>query len=89
MRLPLPVQIQPHTLYRIKLQASEDQFTTYIDGKVVDTWTDRRLNRGGAGFFAPKGEEFTIRWVTIVDRDRLLSRLVSNLSMLAPLRKPY
>ncbi|MGH9632024.1 MAG: hypothetical protein ACRD7E_27280, partial [Bryobacteraceae bacterium] len=89
VRVPLPVQMHAQKSYRIKLIAAGEQFTTYINGKVVDTWTDSRLNRGGVGFFARKGDQFTVRSVSIVDRDRVLSRIISNLSLLAPLRKPY
>jgi hypothetical protein len=75
VRLPIPVQIRPDTLYRVRMRVKGDQFVTSIDGQIVDTWRDRRLRRGGIGFLAEKGELANVRWVSLSEPDGFFSRL--------------
>jgi hypothetical protein len=85
VRLPIPVPVRPDTLYRVRMRIKGDQFVTSVDGQVVDTWRDRRLRRGGIGFFAEKGEQATIRWVSLSEPDGFFSRLFAMGFIVHPL----
>lgn len=75
-RLPLPISIRPDTLYHVQMSIRGNQFTTRVNGQIVDTWTDNRLKRGGVGFFADKGEASSIHWVDVrEEREGIFSRL--------------
>lgn len=85
VRLPIPVAMRPDTLYRIRMRVKGDQFTTSVDGQVVDTWRDRRLRRGGVGFFSERGETASVRWVSLSEPDGFLSRLLAMGFIVHPL----
>ncbi|MBM3763498.1 MAG: hypothetical protein FJW36_25095 [Acidobacteria bacterium] len=75
-RLPLPISIRPDTLYHVQMSIRGNQFTTKVNGQVVDSWTDSRLKRGGVGFFSDKGESSAIHWVDVrEEREGIFSRL--------------
>ncbi|WP_031500732.1 hypothetical protein [Bryobacter aggregatus] len=78
LRLPLPIAIQPDTLYHVQMSVRGDQFITKVNGQVVDSWKDNRLKRGGIGFFSDKGETASIHWVDVrEERDGIFNRLFS------------
>lgn len=74
-RIPLPVPIRSDSLLRIRMEVRGETFTTSIHGQVADFWTDRRLSRGGIGFFSGKGEQSRIRWVEVSHQYDILGRL--------------
>jgi hypothetical protein len=65
IELPLPPAVLDETFYHVKVNVKGAYFVTSINGQVVDSWYDRRLTRGGVGFFADKGEVAAIRWVSV------------------------
>jgi hypothetical protein len=75
VRLPIPVSIRAETLYRVRMRVKGDQFVTSVDGQVIDSWRDRRLRKGGVGFFAERGEQANVRWVSLSEPDSFFSRL--------------
>lgn len=83
---PVPLVLREDTLYRVVVSVRGSNFNTTINGKMVDTWSDRRLASGGIGFFAERGEVATLRWVTISHRDDLLGRMLSHLSFISPMQ---
>lgn len=84
--LPLPMVLRSDTLYRVLVSVRGDTFSTTVNGQMVDTWTDSRLRSGGVGFFTDRGEEATLRWVTVSDRDNFVGRVLSYLGFLAPIQ---
>lgn len=82
----VPLVLREDTLYRVVVAVRGSNFSTTINGKMVDTWSDRRLAAGGVGFFAERGELATLRWVTISHRDDLLGRMLSHLSFITPIQ---
>jgi len=78
--LPLPLVVRGDTLYEVKVNVAGSQFTTSINGQLVDTFADRRLTSGGVGFFTEAGESARLRWVRVAHNDDLLGRLCSYLS---------
>lgn len=80
--LPLPVTPSAKTLLHVRQEIRGAQFTTYLDGAIVDTWSDSSLARGGVGFFADPGESADIRWVEVAQNDDNMGRLCSYLASL-------
>ena len=80
IQLPLPVTGRAKTMFHVREEIRGAQFTTYLDGRLVDTWSDSSLARGGVGFFADPGETAYIRWVDVAHQDDPLGRLCSYLS---------
>jgi hypothetical protein len=83
--LPLPMVIRNDTLYRVLLTVKGDNFSTAVNGQMVDTWYDNRLPLGGIGFFSDKGELASLRWVTVTHRDNILGRMLSYIGFWAPI----
>jgi hypothetical protein len=73
--LPLPMPIKGDTLYRVRMEVRGDTFTTYVQGQVVDNFTDDRLATGGIGFFTPSGDRTLLRWVEVSYQYDFLGRL--------------
>jgi len=78
--LPLPMSIKGDTLYRVRMDVKGDTFTTYVQGQVVDSFTDSRLPRGGIGFFSPKGDQTYLRWVEVSYQYDFLGRFCALLA---------
>jgi hypothetical protein len=74
-QLPLPMQLQKGTFYKVRVHIKGDRFVTSVNGAVVDTWTDRRLRAGGVGFFTDAGEEASIMAVRVSEDRSLIERL--------------
>ncbi|MBI4890157.1 MAG: hypothetical protein HY821_05990 [Acidobacteria bacterium] len=84
VELPLPAMLQAKKNYRIAMMAVGDHFTTLIDGRVVDEWTDGRLKKGGVGFFSDEGESAGIQWANFRERKGVLSGLFTAALILPP-----
>lgn len=87
-RLPLPVIIQPDTVYKIQLSVRGNTFSTAVNGQVVDAWSDDRLKQGGVGFFADPGERATIAWAAVTNQDTALGRMLSYFGFWLPAPVP-
>ena len=79
IQLPLPVTATAKTMFRVRQEIRGHQFTTYLDGRVIDTWSDASLPSGGFGFFADPGETAYIRWVDVAYQDDTLGRICAYL----------
>ncbi|MDX2151838.1 MAG: hypothetical protein SFV54_13955 [Bryobacteraceae bacterium] len=84
-RLPIPLKLSRDTVYRVKVNVRGDRFRTWINGQVVDSWADKRIARGGVGFFSEKGEQAGLKWVRVANQDSLLARMLSFATVVAPL----
>ncbi len=76
----VPMEAQPDTLYRVRLELDGDDFSLGIQGQMVDTWSEPRLPRGGVGFFTAHGEESRIRWIALTHQYDMLGRLCAYLA---------
>lgn len=72
--------VQKDTLYRATLSVHGETFLLGLQGKIVDTWSEPRLLRGGIGFFAARGEESRLRWVQVTHQYDMLGRLCAYLA---------
>ncbi len=79
-RLPLPMNAitANATLFHIELKVRGQQFTTFLNGQNIDSWSDSRLKKGGVGFFSEAGEVAAIHWVNVdEERPGLLGHVLS------------
>ena len=74
-----PINARPDMLYRVSLIVRDDTYLLALQGKVVDTWSEPRLKRGGIGFFSTRGEESRVRWVQVTHQYDILGRLCAYL----------
>jgi len=75
-----PIEARPDMLYRVSMDVHGDTFLLAVQGKVVDSWSEPRLERGGIGFFSPRGEESRLRWVQVTHQYDMLGRLCAYLA---------
>ena len=75
-----PINARPDELFRVSLNVHDDTFLLALQGKIVDTWSEPRLPRGGIGFFASRGEESRLRWVQVTHQYDMLGRLCAYLA---------
>ncbi|HET8546919.1 MAG TPA: hypothetical protein VFL57_02905 [Bryobacteraceae bacterium] len=86
--LPLPATVRPDTTYRLKINVRRDQFTTYLNGQVIDTWADQTLRTGGVGLFSDPGESSLVSWASLSSRDGALGQFMSYFGFWTPVRPP-
>jgi hypothetical protein len=82
---PLRMTLRRDTLYRVQMFVKGQDFTTTVNGQMVDSWSDNRLRAGGIGFFADGGEQASLRYVQVTDKDNVVGRLLSYLGFLRPI----
>ena len=54
--LPLSIALRPEIIYKIRIEAVGNRFTTWIADRKIDEWTDARIGSGGVGVFSDRGE---------------------------------
>jgi hypothetical protein len=59
----------------------DDRFVTYLNGQVISAWTDRRLKRGGVGFFADADDPQQIAWVNVSEHDSFIGQMLAHFSL--------
>ena len=87
-KLPLPIMIRTDTVYHVRMNIRSDQFSTLVNGQMVDSWNDSRFKTGGVGFFSDAGEVALLRWASVASRDNVLGHLMSYFGMLLPVPVP-
>lgn len=76
----LPMQVTPDTLYRVLMETRGPNYVLTVQGQIVDSWTEHRLQSGGVGFFSAKGELARLRWVGVWHQYDALGRLCAFLA---------
>jgi hypothetical protein len=82
VQMPLPVTLQRGGNYRVRVSVQDDHFITYLNGQVVSSWSDRRLRRGGVGFFADDDDPQQVAWISLSERDSFLGRMLAHFSLI-------
>ena len=67
-------------LYRVRMDVHGDDFALSVQGQMVDSWSEPRLQHGGIGFFSARGEQSRLRWVQITHQYDMLGRLCAYLA---------
>ena len=81
VQLPLPITLDRGENYRVRVSVQDDRFVTYLNGRVISSWTDKRLNRGGVGFLSEPEDPQKVAWISVSERDSLLGRLLAEFSL--------
>ena len=81
VQLPLPLTLERGKDYYVRVSVQDDHFITYLNGQVISSWKDQRLNRGGVGFFADNDDSQKVAWVNLSERDSFLGQMLSHFSL--------
>lgn len=81
VQLPLPVTLERGHDYRVRVAVQDDRFITYLNNQVISSWTDKRLLRGGVGFFNSQEDPQQVAWVSVSERDSFLGRMLAHFSL--------
>jgi hypothetical protein len=82
VRVHCPGTFQKDTLYHIHIQVRGDTFTLFIEGQLIDSWSDSRTKSGGVGFFCAKGERARVAWVRVSHNTDAAGRVCAFVSSL-------
>lgn len=64
---PLPFPVHVDTLYKVRTDVYGGQFRTYLQGTLVDSWSDDRLKSGGFGLLNERGDRSQVRMVQLFE----------------------
>jgi hypothetical protein len=64
-RVPIDLGVQTDTVFNIRTDVRGPRFSTYIQGRQVDVWTDDQLKAGGVGFLNEREERGKVKSVSI------------------------
>jgi hypothetical protein len=81
VQLPLPLTLERGGDYRVRVSVQDDRFVTYLNGQAISSWTDKRLARGGVGFFADDDDEQRVSWVNLSEHDSFMGRMLAHFSL--------
>ena len=82
VQLPLPLTLERGGNYRVRVSVQDDRFITYLNGQVISSWSDKRLRRGGVGFFEDAEDPQQVSWVSVSERDSFLGRMLAHFSLI-------
>jgi hypothetical protein len=82
--LPLPVVLQVKQPYQVSFTVRGDRFSTFINGNLIDEWSDTHFKKGGVGFFNEESDSAAIQWVAFRERKTWLSRVFATTLLLPP-----
>jgi hypothetical protein len=81
VQLPLPLTLARGGSYQVRVSVQDDRFITYLNGQVISSWSDKRLHRGGIGFFQDIDDPQKVAWVNLSERDSLMGRVLAHFSL--------
>lgn len=82
VQTPLPLTLERGGTYRVRVSVEDDRFITYINGQAISSWIDKRLPRGGVGFFEDRQDPQQVAWVSVSERDSILGRVLAHFSLI-------
>ena len=82
VQLPLPLTLERGGNYKVRVSVQDDRFITYLNGQVISSWSDKRLHRGGVGFFSDEDDPQKVDWVSLSERDSFLGRMLAHFSLI-------
>ena len=65
-----------------RARQASDSFTLFIEGRLIDSWSDSRTKSGGVGFFCASGERARVAWVRVSHNVDATGRLCAFVSPL-------
>jgi hypothetical protein len=82
VQLPIPVTLERGGNYKVRVSVQDDHFITYLNGQVISSWSDKRLRRGGIGFFSDDDDPQKVDWVSLSERDSFLGKVLAHFSLI-------
>jgi len=82
VQLPLPLTLERGGNYTVRVSVQDDHFITYLNGQVISSWSDKRLRRGGIGFFDDVDDPQKVAWVNLSERDSFMGRMLAHFSLI-------
>lgn len=82
VQLPIPVTLERGGNYKVRVSVQDDRFITYLNGQVISSWSDKRLHRGGVGFFSDEDDPQKVSWVSLSERDSFLGKVLAHFSLI-------
>jgi len=82
VQLPIPVTLERGGNYKVRVSVQDDRFITYLNGQVISSWSDKRLRRGGVGFFSDDDDPQKVDWVSLSERDSFLGKVLAHFSLI-------
>lgn len=82
VQLPIPVTLERGGNYKVRVSVQDDRFITYLNGQVISSWSDKRLHRGGVGFFSDEDDPQKVDWVSLSERDSFLGKMLAHFSLI-------
>lgn len=82
VQLPLPLTLERGGNYQVRVSVQDDHFITYLNGQIISSWSDKRLRRGGVGFFEDGDDPQKVAWVSVSERDSFLGRMLAHFSLI-------
>jgi hypothetical protein len=80
VRAPIHMPLAHDSLYHVRVETRDQNFTVYLNDRVVDTWSDARFPAGGIGLFTGKGEKARITGLRVWHQDDAVGRLLAHVS---------
>ncbi|MEI9814255.1 MAG: hypothetical protein WDO18_17135 [Acidobacteriota bacterium] len=78
----LPLTLERNVNYHVSVNVQGDQISTYLNGQFIGRLTDKRLTRGGVGFFDDANDPQKVAWVSVSERDSFLGRMLAHFALL-------
>lgn len=75
-----PLHFQLDTMCHLHLELRGDSFALYLDGHLVDYWSDHQMPAGGVGLFCSPGEHARIAWIRVSHNADSFGRICSLLA---------
>jgi hypothetical protein len=82
VQLPLPLTLERGSHYRVRVSVQDDHFITFLNGQVISSWSDKRLLRGGVGFFQDSEDPQKVSWINLSERDSFMGRMLAHFSLI-------
>ncbi|MEO8099856.1 MAG: hypothetical protein ABI811_19315 [Acidobacteriota bacterium] len=79
--IQIPVTLKRNVDYRIRVTVQDDRILTYLNGQFIGRTIDKRLGRGGVGFFDDAADPQKVSWVSVSERDSFLGRMLAHFSL--------
>jgi hypothetical protein len=82
VQLPLPLTLERGSHYRVRVSVQDEHFITFLNGQVISSWSDKRLLRGGVGFFEDSDDPQKVAWINLSERDSFLGKMLAHFSLI-------
>ncbi len=82
IRVKIPFPLRADSVHDVRVEAHGDHFTTRINGRFVDSFTDNQLRSGGVGFFGGAEKAARISWLRLTANDDPAGKICAWLTSL-------